>query len=114
MAVIEKFEKYFNEKDSEQLLSLFDKEVSSENLFSKERDFSSLSELKGIYEDLFRVNPNVRCRVLEKIETDSNLALIKHYDKFACGAESKTVWNVTLRDGKICQIFHFSKHKPGS
>ena len=108
-----RFQSFFNEKNLTSLMRLFNDGVVGIDLFSNKTEFSSISELENIYSSLFEINPNVKCDILETIETDSNLILVKNYYDFSCGAKSKTVWNITLKNGKIQKILHFSKNTPG-
>jgi hypothetical protein len=109
----ERFKQFFNERDLNGIESLFAIGVRSVGLFTKTVDFESSEELEKIYQSLFEINPKVKVKVENSIESAEHLILMKHYFDFNCGAQSWTVWNCRLEDGKIAEIYHHSKHQPG-
>lgn len=110
MEILKQFEQGFNSKDMTLLLEVFTDNIQGEELFSGEKNFSSKAELKEIYTNLFEVNPNVQCEIIETLHTGNHLVGVFRFHSFACGAQSKTLWKAQFENGKIAKLSHFSEH----
>ena len=86
-------------------LSCFTADIEAFNLEKEDTQFVGTDELQAIMKELFRINPNLKCKVKYIVNHEPFLTFHLYLWDFVCGATADSVWNCRIKGSKINKVW---------